>query len=178
MKEGNKKIVIVSDVDGVLTDGHFYYSSYGKILKQFGRNDADALKIFKKICLQYNIDGEVHFCTSDKNGFKITRRRLKDMGFEADVVSVADRPQWIKENFIDKGFTVYYIGDSFVDIPIMKIVGYNYGMTVKNAYKMLKKFCHFVAKYDGGDGGFAECIFNVICKEFGISKNVLILDYI
>ena len=100
------------------------------------------------------------------------------MGFEADVVSVADRPQWIKENFIDKGFTVYYIGDSFVDIPIMKIVGYNYGMTVKNAYKMLKKFCRFVAKYDGGDGGFAECIFNVICKEFGISKNVLILDYI
>ena len=116
MKEDNKKIVIVSDVDGVLTDGHFYYSSYGKILKQFGRNDADALKIFKKICLQYNIDGEVHFCTSDKNGFKITRRRLNDMGFEADVVSVADRPQWIKENFIDKGFTVYYIGDSFVDI--------------------------------------------------------------
>ena len=35
MEEDNKKIVIVSDVDGVLTDGHFYYSSYGKILKQF-----------------------------------------------------------------------------------------------------------------------------------------------
>jgi YrbI family 3-deoxy-D-manno-octulosonate 8-phosphate phosphatase len=174
----NNKTVIVSDIDGVLTDGHFYYSEDGKVLKQFGRNDADALKLFKKLCLKYNIDGEVHFCTSDKNGFKITSRRLQDMGFEADVVSVADRPKWIQENFIDKGYTVYYIGDSFVDIPIMQCVGYDYGMTVKNAYKMLKKFCHFVAKYDGGDGGFAECIFNVICKEFGIDKKDLLLNYI
>lgn len=178
METENKKIVIVSDIDGVLTDGHFYYSEDGKVLKQFGRNDADALKIFKKICDKYNIDGEVHFCTSDKNGFKITNRRLRDMGFLADIVSVTDRPKWIKENFIDKGYIVYYIGDSFVDIKIMQLVGYNYGMTVKNAYKMLKKFCHFVAKYDGGDGGFGECIFNVICKEFGISKRNLILDYI
>ena len=34
----------VVDVDGVLTDGGFYYDEAGKRYKRFGPDDADALK--------------------------------------------------------------------------------------------------------------------------------------
>ena len=35
----------VLDVDGVLTDGTFYYSEKGKIMKKFGPHDSDGLKL-------------------------------------------------------------------------------------------------------------------------------------
>ena len=41
MKKKFKNLVI--DVDGVMTDGKFYYSVDGKILKAFGADDHDAL---------------------------------------------------------------------------------------------------------------------------------------
>jgi len=37
----------IFDVDGVLTDGKFYYSENGKIMKIFGDADNDALSILK-----------------------------------------------------------------------------------------------------------------------------------
>ena len=40
-----KRLIVVSDVDGVLTDGSFYYDETGKCMKKFGRDDADSLKI-------------------------------------------------------------------------------------------------------------------------------------
>ena len=36
---------VVLDVDGVLTDCKFYYSESGKVLKVFGPDDNDALKL-------------------------------------------------------------------------------------------------------------------------------------
>ena len=42
-----KPKVFILDVDGVLTDGGFYYSSEGKVLKKFGPDDNDALKLLE-----------------------------------------------------------------------------------------------------------------------------------
>ena len=35
---------VIFDVDGVLTDGTFFYSIDGKIMKRFGSHDAQAIK--------------------------------------------------------------------------------------------------------------------------------------
>ena len=42
--------VIISDVDGVLTDGGVYYSEKGEILKKFNTRDGMAIKL-----MQYGI---------------------------------------------------------------------------------------------------------------------------
>ena len=44
-------LVLVLDVDGVLTDGKFYSTKDGKFLKCFGPDDWDALKEIMK-CIQ------------------------------------------------------------------------------------------------------------------------------
>ena len=36
----------ILDLDGVLTDGKFYYSQDGKFLKAFGADDHDCLNFF------------------------------------------------------------------------------------------------------------------------------------
>ena len=87
-----KPKVFILDVDGVLTDGGFYYSQEGKVLKKFGPDDNDALKML----LPYM---EIRFISSDKRGFKISEKRVKDMGFPIDLVSTKDRLNWIKEKY-------------------------------------------------------------------------------
>ena len=71
--------VFILDVDGVLTDGGFYYSETGKVLKKFGPDDNDALKLLSPFI-------EIRFISGDKRGFKITQKRIKDMKFPIDFV--------------------------------------------------------------------------------------------
>lgn len=153
----NKKLVIVSDVDGVLTDGSFYYDENGKCMKRFGRDDSDALKMLTKMIP----DSEVHFCSSDFHGFDITKKRINDMGYDVDKVSVKDRPEWIKSKFSKDDCYVVYIGDSFVDVPVFKAV--DYSCALWDSHKYAKSKADFVSPNKGGDGGFAECIIQAIC---------------
>jgi 3-deoxy-D-manno-octulosonate 8-phosphate phosphatase (KDO 8-P phosphatase) len=39
--------IFIIDVDGVMTDGKFYYSDKGKVMKVFGADDNDALSLLK-----------------------------------------------------------------------------------------------------------------------------------
>lgn len=64
----------ILDVDGVLTDGGFYYSAEGKVMKKFGPYDNDALSLLSPYL-------EIVFMTSDKRGFDITRSRIENMYF-------------------------------------------------------------------------------------------------
>lgn len=169
------KLIIVSDVDGVLTDGSFYYDSTGKCMKKFGRDDADALKIMKK----YIPDAEVHFCSSDFHGFSISEKRITDMGYKIDPVSVKDRPDWIDENFRGEGKTdnfVVYIGDSFVDIPVYRKA--DFSCCVNNGHYLAQAEASYVSEMNGGDGGFADCVLEVVSKFTNKSKEELMYEYI
>lgn len=152
-----KKLVIISDVDGVLTDGSFYYDEHGKCMKRFGRDDSDALKILRKMIP----DAEVKFCSSDFHGFNITKKRINDMGYGVEKVSVQDRPKWIKENFPKDEYYTVYIGDSFVDVPVFSVV--DYSCTLWDSHKYAKSKADFTSPNRGGGGGFAECIIQIIC---------------
>ena len=46
-KKKTKPEVLIIDVDGVLTTGHFIYSSRGKVMKIFGKDDSDGLNLLK-----------------------------------------------------------------------------------------------------------------------------------
>ena len=74
-KKQNKPNVFILDVDGVMTNGDFFYSSDGKVMKVFGPDDNDALSLVKRFM-------KIHFVTGDKKGFDITHKRIvKDMKF-------------------------------------------------------------------------------------------------
>ena len=83
----------ILDVDGVMTDGKFYYSDKGKVLKVFGADDNDALSLLKNYM-------DIHFITGDKKGFSITKKRIRDdMGFKLSLVSTVKRVDWIKKHY-------------------------------------------------------------------------------
>ena len=80
-----KPRIFILDVDGVMTTGHFLYSENGKIIKIFGPDDNDGLRL-----LSPHID--IRFVTGDRKGFSISNKRIKDdMGFDLDLVSTINR---------------------------------------------------------------------------------------
>lgn len=151
-----KPTVFLIDVDGVLTTGHFLYTSRGKTMKIFGPDDHDALSLLKPFL-------EICFLTGDRKGFKITHKRVVgDMKFPLELVSTIKRKEWIKSHYSLN--EVIYMGDGIFDHYVFKEIGYS--IAPSNADPLAKKFANFVTKRSGGDRALAEACLHILKKFF------------
>ena len=148
--------IFIIDVDGVMTDGKFYYSNKGKIMKVFGADDNDALSLLRDFI-------DIQFVTGDKKGYSISKKRIKDdMGYKLSLVSTIKRIDWIKKNF--KSSEVIYMGDGIFDHYVMKNVGYS--IAPANADKNAQKFANFITKRNGAERAVAEACLHIMKKFF------------
>lgn len=147
--------VFVLDIDGVLTDGSFYYTEEGKVMKKFGADDNDALSLLRPHC-------KIVFVTGDKRGFKISERRILDMKFEIFPVSTIKRLEWIKERYDPA--RVVYMGDGIFDHYVMREVGY--GIAPANSDENAKNAADYICKRKGGDRAVAEAALHLLEKFF------------
>ena len=155
----------IFDVDGVFTDGKFYYSDMGKIMKIFGDADNDALSILSNYC-------HIEMVTGDKRGFDISKKRIEeDMGYKLSLVSTFDRLDWINKRF-DLEQTIY-MGDGIYDPLVFK--GVNYSICPNNGFFNTKKYADYITKSNGSEGAVAEAVIHVLEKFFEI-ENILSLQ--
>ena len=137
---------LITDVDGVLTDGKFLYSDEGKILKQFGPHDSDGFRIIKSLGIR------VTAISADRRGFGITKKRLDDMGIEGYLVSEKERLNWIKKHCVlDR---TAFVGDGLYDAAVMKVCGLSFAPS--NALDITKNVSNYVTKASGGNGVMFE----------------------
>ena len=147
----NPKVFII-DVDGVLTDGGFYYSADGKVLKKFGADDNDALSLLKPYL-------EIIFITGDKRGYPISEKRIViDMGMRLELVSTIKRIEWIKEYFNPN--EVIYMGDGIFDHYVMRNIGYS--ISVSDGDENAKKYADYITKRTGGKRAVAEACLHIL----------------
>lgn len=150
----NKFKYFIFDVDGVFTDGGFYYSDEGKVFKKFGDADSDALSFLKDKL-------HVEMITGDKRGFPISKKRIfEDMGYPISLVSTYQRLDWIKERF--NPLETIYMGDGIYDPLVFKEVGYS--IAPNNAFYNTKKYANHITESKGGGGAVAEAIIHVLDK--------------
>lgn len=146
----------ILDVDGVFTDGKFYYTVEGKVMKKFGPEDNDALSLLKDKL-------HLHAISGDKNGFSITKRRIvEDMKLPLDQVSTFERIEWIRQSF-DPEETIY-MGDGIFDPLVFKHVAYS--IAPANAFYKTKEAADFVTHAKGGEGAVAEACLHILEKFF------------
>ena len=139
----------VLDVDGVLTTGQFFYDQNGKKYKIFSVDDKDALLILKKFI-------KISFLTSDVKGFKISKKRVEDMGFKLKYISSNKRYSWMKKNYDLKN--IIFMGDGLYDYRLFKSVGMS--ICPKNSVSILKNHANYVTKNNGGERSVTDaCIF-------------------
>ena len=154
--QNKKPKCFILDVDGVMTTGHFLYTSEGKVMKIFGPDDNDGLSLLKN-------DLEIRFVTGDKKGFAISHKRIvDDMKFPLELVSTIRRVDWIKERYtLDD---VIYMGDGIFDHYVMREVGY--AISPSNGDKLAKEHADFVTERSGGDRAVAEACLHIMEKFF------------
>ena len=138
---------LILDVDGVLTDGTFLYSKFGKKMKRFGSHDAQAIKLASKIL---NIEA----ITADRRGFPISFKRCKDLNIKLNLVPEKSRATWIKNNFV--AAETAFFGDSFTDIPAIKYVKYSFA--ANNSFYAYKEKCTHKLISNSAEGAVAEAV--------------------
>lgn len=151
-----KPNTFILDVDGVLTTGQSFYDINGKVMKVFGPDDHDALKMLANFM-------DIHFVTGDKTGFEISKKRVTDhMGFELSLVSSVRRLAWIEKHY-DLNKTVY-MGDGIFDYLVME--GVAYSIAPVSANHNAKITAQFVTERAGGDRAVAEACLHLLGKFF------------
>lgn len=150
-----KPKVFILDVDGVLTDGCFYYSADGKVMKKFGPDDNDALKLLEKYI-------KIQFVSGDKKGFEISKKRVEDMNYPIDLVSTNKRIEWIKERYNPE--EVIYMGDGIFDGTVMKSVGYS--ISTSDSDEAAQRESNYITKRIGGHRAVAEACLHIMGKFF------------
>lgn len=159
----------VLDVDGVLTDGRFYYTSEGKVMKAFGPDDHDALLLLKPYV-------DIFFVTGDRKGFDISKKRIvDDMKFPLELVSTFKRVEWMEE----QGFNlseIVYMGDGIFDGKVFEKVAYS--IAPENAFHLTKEKADYVTPSRGGDSAVASACVHLLEKFFqplNFSKDSIVL---
>ena len=164
-----KKIkLIVSDIDGVMTDGKLIFDSNGVESKFFNTLDGMgivmALKSGIKIAV---ISGSRANCVR-KRFDKFKAHNFEDLilGEEYKMRSLLTLIKKYSLNIEE----VAYIGDDIVDLAPIKYVGVSF--VPKNAVKDVKRFADIVINKNGGDGAVRVAI-DMILKAKGIYNEVI-----
>lgn len=139
-------IALIIDVDGVLTDGTFWYSAKGKEYKRFAPHDAEALSALKQ-------HFPIKIISADERGRKISERRVNDLGFDLQIVSSSAR-RLLVSSMQAKGRNVLFIGDSISDIPAMSEA--TFAVCPSNACIGVSIHVDYVLRTQGGRGVMEE----------------------
>ncbi|NDB92813.1 MAG: 3-deoxy-D-manno-octulosonate 8-phosphate phosphatase [Nitrososphaeria archaeon] len=147
-KVGKIKVVL-TDVDGVLTDGGMYYSVKGDIMKRFFVRDGMGVTLLRKVGIPTLI------VTKEKN--LIIKQWAKKMKIDKVYDGVLDKGLILEEicnNFDVKPEQIAYIGDDINDLGLLEKVGFS--ATPNDGIVDAKRICDYVCKKNGGQGAFRE----------------------
>ena len=153
----NMKKIIISDCDGILTDGNMTYDETRKRFKTYGCHDKELFNIAK------DLGWEFLFVTDDKTGADITDRRISNsFMLHATNANSKEREEMVRK-CRDAGYIVAFIGDSPSDLNAAAKA--NICATTDNCFEYIKPFFHYVSKYQGGHGGFADILYQLMLMD-------------
>lgn len=149
-KERLKSIkMLLTDCDGVMTDGGMYYAENGDELKKFNTRDGMAVQLLREKGIRFGI------ITGEKTD--LVRRRAEKVKADECWIGITD-----KLSAIDRICAKYrlsyqelaYIGDDCNDETVLKKVGFP--CTVPAGIQQIKDAAIYVTKASGGQGAIRE----------------------
>jgi len=150
--------MIISDVDGVWTDGGFYKGTNGIELKKFS--------VFDGVGVAMARAADIKIALISGRYSPATEHRAKELGIE-DVYNGSLNKLPVYEELKSKyGFddsNIAYIGDDIIDIPVMNKVAVP--IAVANATSDVKKVALHITQLSGGEGAFREAVSWIISEQ-------------
>ncbi len=150
ISEKCKKIkIVLTDVDGVLTDGGMYYTKNGDIMKKFHTRDGMGVTLLRKISIPTIIITKEKTIMVKKWSSKMKIKKLYD-----GIIEKESMIEKISKEFNVKSEEMAYIGDDVNDMALLEKVGFS--ASPNDGMELVKEKCDYVCKKNGGDGAFRE----------------------
>lgn len=158
--------LILTDIDGVWTDGGMYYDQTGNEWKKFNTSDSAGVIFAKRLNIPIGI------ITGENT--QIVERRAKKLHIDYLIQGKLEKLPAAKKLCEELGIDlkeVAYIGDDIVDIELLKAVGI--AGVPANAPDYIKQLGNIELTKNGGDGVFREFVEKIIL----MSGNQLPLNF-
>ena len=143
--------LILSDVDGVLTDGGVLFDNQGIEIKQFHIRDGLGIKLWQKAGYRFGL-----LTARTSHIVKVRAAELNvgivRQGFENKLPTAT---QLIEELDLTPG-QVCHIGDDLTDLSLIRHVGL--GVAVADAVKEVRDAAGYVTTLPGGRGAVREVV--------------------
>lgn len=143
--------LILSDVDGVLTDGGLIFDNQGIETKRFHVRDGFGIKLWRR--------GGFKFGVLTARTSHIVKVRSSELGIDVVRQGFEEKLSVAHEVANDFGLAieqVCFIGDDLPDLPVMRSVGL--AIAVADACDEVRSAAHHVTKLPGGQGAVREAI--------------------
>lgn len=162
--------LVLTDIDGVWTDGGMYYTECGDEIKKFNTSDSAGVLLLRYL----NI--EIGIITGENT--KIVQRRADKLGIELCFLGVKDKLGCATILCNKLGIElvdVAYIGDDINDLELLQSVGLS--ATPNDAPHYIRNKVNVVMNKNGGRGVFREFV-EYIVESSGININQMLVKKI
>lgn len=157
--------LLLLDVDGVLTDGHLYFSNQGDEFKAFSTLDGHGIKMLQKSGVRVGI---ITGRTSN-----LVAKRAADLGITLLVQGREDKWDALQEIRAEHPFEleqIAFMGDDWPDLTVMSRVGL--ALAPVNAHFSVAERAHWISRFPGGKGAVREAC-DIIMQAQGTFDAVL-----
>ena len=147
--------LILSDVDGVLTDGGISYDNQGIETKRFHVHDGMGIRLWRK--------AGYHFGIITHRSSHIVKTRAAELGVDILRQGIDDKLTAMRGILDELEITpaqVCYLGDDLPDLRVVQAVGL--GVAVADACEELRQAAHYVTAAPGGFGAVRETIERIL----------------
>ncbi len=151
--------MLVTDVDGTLTDGKIYIGSSGEIMKAFDIKDGYALAHVLPA------NGIIPVIITGRES-DIVKERAKELGIKELHQGISDKLSVLKEIAAEYGINqdeTAYIGDDLNDLECIKYCGLT--ACPSDAFFEIKEYVDYICSSEGGRGAVREFITYILNHE-------------
>lgn len=142
--------LVITDVDGVLTDTGIYYSPDGEMIKRFSIRDGMGVERLRK-----HTGIETAIMTGENSG--TVKARAQKLKITQVYLGVTDKKslfdEILKKNQLQPE-NIAFIGDDVNDLEIMRLVGFT--ACPADGMVFIKEICDYICENKGGYGAFRE----------------------
>lgn len=141
--------LVLTDVDGVLTDGGVYYSAQGEEMKRYNIRDGMGMVRLKEHGIEVGILTRENTPTVVKRAEKLNIALLYE--------GVTDKLKTLNDIVRKTGFdatAIAFIGDDVNDLEVLREVGLS--ASPGDALPVVLSAVHYICSLHGGSGAFRE----------------------
>lgn len=157
--------LVITDIDGVWTDGGMYYTEEGDVMKRFSVKDGWGVIFLHKLNIPIAI-------MTGENA-PIVQKRANKLKINYCFLGVKDKVSQAIQLCEELGIClqdIAFIGDDLNDLPLLRKVGFS--ASPSNTPDYVKREVNYVCKARGGYGAFREFVEKIL-ENNGLLENVI-----